>query len=41
VTDSDITNLAIHATDDRLEEHANEEAEKVEGMDHSGDWRLR
>ena len=39
MTDSDITNLAIHATDDHLE-HANEEVEKAEGMDHSGDWRL-
>jgi hypothetical protein len=36
VTDSDVTNLAIHATDDHLE-NANEEAEKAEGMNHGGD----
>jgi len=39
VNDSDVTNLVIHATDDHLE-HANEEAEKAEGMNHSGDRRL-
>jgi hypothetical protein len=35
-TDKDITSLTIHTTDDRLE-HADEEAEKADGMSCGGD----